>query len=164
MIPWAYIVKTLVFVGDDAGKNVESSGRTLGIRFGVKICRQCEFFEQRDQIGVSTLQNRRGLQRECVQSEALELLGHGFVPRQEAATNAVGHWSEAQIQAGWLELTLLQRLARRGNPAFANGTMEPLYRQHARPQTLGCPGQVRYRSYVCTRLQCSRPPSTLEMG
>ena len=96
------------FVGDDAGEDVEPSGRTFRIGRGRHIVRQRQAFQQRHDIDAAGFQDRAIGEREFVQLQFVDAPGHRGRAGQEAGAHAIGDIAQAQIETGGLDLVGLE--------------------------------------------------------
>ena len=120
-------------VDDQAGENVEPSGRALGIGRPGDAGRQREALHQRRDIDDALLQDRAiALKRHLFRVQALQPFEDARPPpRQEARADAIGLAAEAEVEARRLQLGRFDRRGRR-NRAGVDKRQDPLARQQAR--------------------------------
>ena len=106
-------VKLGAAIGDRAGEQVEASGRGFGIGSGGEAGRQRQMFDQRDDIDAAFLQHGAVAQVDLVHGEFGQPVGDRSASAcEERGADPVGSWPKAQIEAGGLHLTGVDRRCR----------------------------------------------------
>ena len=109
-------VEAARLVGDDAGEHVEPAGRAFRIGGGGNLVGQRQAFQQRHDINAAGLQHGAVAERDFVQFEPFDALGHRRAPGQEARAHAIGDFTQPQIEARRLDL-VGHEIGRGQNPA-----------------------------------------------
>ena len=120
-----HLVEGGALVGDEAREDVEPAGRALRVAHRRGAMAQVEPFEQRDDVDAALFQHAARGDVHLVHRELVELGLDRALAGQEAGTDAVRDRTEAQVEAGGLELLVDDRLER-----------EDLLPRHHRPKFL----------------------------
>ncbi len=118
-------------VGDEAGENIEASGRAFRIGERRYAVGKMEMFEEGDDIDATAFEDGAVLDvdRLLVAGDGPQLLHDGAVlARQEARPDAIGAGSKPKIEARRLQLAFLDELLRQ-NHAPAQHDFDLLTRQ-----------------------------------
>ena len=133
VVAGGHLVEAVTVVGYDPGEDVEPACRAFRVGLAADQVRQRQGFRQGHQVGPSGLQDSSfPAQVELVDDQVPDFVPHLFVARQEAAADAIGALSQAQVQAGGLYVAGRDPQFAGIDPSCLDGLGYQLAGEHAR--------------------------------
>ena len=113
MITGLHAIEGLPAIGDEAHEHIDAAGGAFWVRGAGHTRGEIGMFEQRHDIDAVGFQHRALRQVDFVHEDRLQLVDDGGVGAgQETGAHAIGHRAEAQIDAGGLDLPVLEIFGR----------------------------------------------------
>ena len=114
LVSWRHAVELGAVIGDQAGENVEASGRALRIRLPGNIFRQVQLFDQRNDVDAIFFEDRRASQIDAGHAEVFDFgIDRAVRAGQETGAHAMRHVAEAQVKTRRLDVIGVDCRARR---------------------------------------------------